>query len=144
MVEFALYLCRFRSGDLATSTDIALVGPLIGPIITEHESVGRGGRAPKWLEAAPRPRTMGRRVNHTGAHIPPPTPNLVRGMALASWAAYSSSMELLLDHEMPDWDELPLQVQEIWLASAKAAYACIALYGGARLEDLGDDAKAAG
>mgnify|MGYP003149119891 CR=1 FL=1 len=139
MVELTLYVCRGRPGDMAAPKTFAMVGPLIGPV-WEYESVGCGGRAPKWLEAAPQPRYKmpGKRINHEGAHIPPPTERLVRGMALASWASYSSSMELLLDHEMPTWDNLPDPVREIWLAAAKAAYACVALYGGGTVEDVGE------
>ena len=86
---------------------------------------------------------MGRRINHKGATIPPPSEGLIRGMAIASWSAYKSTMELILDHEMPDWDELPEPIQDVWQSTAKAAYACVAMYGGAKLEKLDgpEDAK---
>jgi hypothetical protein len=70
------------------------------------------------------------RIDHKGIEIPDPTPKLLNAMALKAWLDYSANMEQVLDHTLPTWDELPLNLKDVWYRIARGQHAILSLLAG--------------
>tara|TARA_R100000664_G_scaffold19968_1_gene29171 strand:+ start:627 stop:959 length:333 start_codon:yes stop_codon:yes gene_type:complete len=76
------------------------------------------------------------RINHNNAHIPDPTEKNIEALALKAWIDYSGSMQPIVEHEMPSWDDLPDKLKDVWRAVAKGQHVCMSLIGGAEIEQI--------
>lgn len=74
----------------------------------------------------------GCRVDHTGAKIPPPTPDLLMAMAKNSFGAMMSRA-LVAPCE---WNDLDEYNQDAFLEVAKRCYGTVAMFGGAKLRPI--------
>ncbi len=70
------------------------------------------------------------------AKVPKPSQRLYEAMALKGWIDYKERMELHVGHEMPDWDELPAELKDVWKAVAHGQHAIILLHAGCRLRQI--------
>ena len=80
------------------------------------------------------------RINYDGVMLPPPNKKTLEAMALKAWLDYSAQMALLLDHEMPTWDDLPDNLQDVWVRIARGQHVVLSLLGGGKVEVI-DDAE---
>jgi len=80
------------------------------------------------------------RINYDGVTLPPPNKKTLEAMAVKAWLDYSAQMALLLDHEMPTWDELPANLQDVWVRIARGQHVVLSLLGGGKVEVI-DDAE---
>ena len=80
------------------------------------------------------------RINYDGVMLPPPNKKTLEALALKAWLDYSAQMGLLLDHEMPTWDELPDNLQDVWVRIARGQHVLLSLLGGGKVEVI-DDAE---
>ena len=76
------------------------------------------------------------RINHNNAHIPDPTEKNLEALALKAWIDYSGSMQPIVEHEMPSWDDLSDKLKDVWRAVAKGQHVCMSLIGGAEIEQI--------
>jgi hypothetical protein len=79
------------------------------------------------------------RINHKNAHMPDPTDETIESLALKGWIDYSGGMQPLVGHEMPQWDNLPDEIKQVWLGVAKGQHVVMSLIGGATVEQIEDD-----
>ena len=79
------------------------------------------------------------RINYDGVTLPPPNKKTLEAMALKAWLDYSAQMALLLDHEMPDWADLPDSLRDVWVRIARGQHVVLSLLGGGKVENI--DAK---
>jgi len=71
--------------------------------------------------------------------LPEPSEQLYNALAMRGWTDYRRQMMPLVDHEMPEWDDLPLHLQVVWLGIAHGQLGIIALLGGGTLELIDAD-----
>ena len=74
------------------------------------------------------------RINYHGVTLPPPNKKTLEALALKAWLDYSDQMGLLLDHELPTWDELPANLQDVWVRIARGQHVVMSLLGGGKVE----------
>tara|TARA_R110000824_G_scaffold391829_2_gene589891 strand:+ start:184 stop:462 length:279 start_codon:yes stop_codon:yes gene_type:complete len=79
------------------------------------------------------------RINWEGVELPPPNKKTLEAMALKAWLDYSAQMALLLDHEMPSWNDLPQSLRDVWVRIARGQHVVLSLLGGGKVEEI--DAK---
>lgn len=82
---------------------------------------------------------MADRIDHSSAHMPAPTRDLLLRMAVAGHAM--SCRCAAVQNRIPPFDGLGSDVQDTWLSVAQAMYAEVAVMGGARVmpvEPAGD------
>lgn len=70
------------------------------------------------------------------ARVPRPSKKLYESMALKAWHDYKERMEMHVGHEMPDWDEMPDHLKEVWIAVARGQHGILVVYGGGRIENI--------
>ena len=80
------------------------------------------------------------RINYHGVMLPPPNKKTLVAMALKAWLDYSAQMSLLLDHELPTWDDLPDNLRDVWIRIARGQHVVLSLLGGGKVEVI-DDAE---
>tara|TARA_R110000824_G_scaffold133430_3_gene296209 strand:+ start:4859 stop:5131 length:273 start_codon:yes stop_codon:yes gene_type:complete len=78
------------------------------------------------------------RINYTGVKMPPPNKKTLEAMALKAWLDYSAQMGLLLDHDMPAWDDLPDNLKDVWVRIARGQHVVLSLLGGGKVEVIDD------
>ena len=78
------------------------------------------------------------RINHNNAHMPDPTDQTIEALALKGWIDYSGGMQPLVGHEMPQWDDLPDEIKQVWMGVAKGQHVVMSLIGGATIEEIDD------
>ena len=78
------------------------------------------------------------RINYTGVKLPPPNKKTFEAMALKAWIDYSAQMGLLLDHDMPQWDDLPDNLKDVWVRIARGQHVVLSLLGGGKVEVIDD------
>ena len=72
---------------------------------------------------------MARRIDHTGAEFPTPTPALLEQAAESAYLAFCLRMEL-----MPmEWSQVDESVRDAYIEIARATFAVFAIAGGARV-----------
>ena len=76
------------------------------------------------------------RIDHRGALIPPPSRQVLTALALKGWMDYSAQMQMILDHPMPLWDELPEHIQDVWYRVARGQHAVMSLLGGSKVSQI--------
>jgi hypothetical protein len=72
---------------------------------------------------------MAYRVDHKTAIIPPPSATLFGKMAVAGYDAARDSSEKCRD--VP-FVRQPVEIQEVWIAAARAMYGIVAVMGGGK------------
>ena len=75
-------------------------------------------------------------VGYGKATVPMPSARLYDALALKAWTDYKGRMEIHVGHEMPEWDELPEHLQDVWIAIAHGQHGVIAVYGGGKIEEI--------
>jgi hypothetical protein len=78
------------------------------------------------------------RVNHNNARMPDPTKENLEALALKAWIDYAGGMQPIVEHEMPQWDDLSDELKQVWLAVAKGQHVVMSLIGGASIEKIED------
>jgi hypothetical protein len=79
------------------------------------------------------------RIDHKGIEIPDPTPKLLNAMALKGWLDYSANMEQVLDHQLPAWDDLPIELKDVWYRIARGQHAILSLLAGSSVSVIDAD-----
>ena len=78
------------------------------------------------------------RINYKGVELIPPNKKTLEAMALKAWLDYSAQMGLLLDHDMPQWDDLPDNLKDVWVRIARGQHVVLSLLGGGKVEVIED------
>ena len=81
------------------------------------------------------------RINHKKGHIPDPTHELFEELALKGWLDYSAQMSEIVDHDMPEWDDLSSELKEVWVNIARGQFTVMSLIGEAKIETIEDADK---
>jgi len=76
------------------------------------------------------------RVDHVGIEMPDPSQKNLQALALKGWLDYSAQMQLILDHPMPSWNELPDEIKDVWYRVARGQHAVLTLLGGGTVEEI--------
>jgi len=76
------------------------------------------------------------RVNHSSAHIPEPTSELIGEIARGIHCAVAGMATNDLNEEHEVFDNLPDNIQRYWIEGARTAYAVIAIHGGGQVEEI--------
>lgn len=79
------------------------------------------------------------RIHHKGTEVKPPTRKILTAMALKGWLDYSANMSQVLDHELPTWDELPIELRDVWYRIARGQYAVLLLLSGCEVTVIDAD-----
>ncbi len=79
---------------------------------------------------------MGVRIRTTGVHLPPPTPENLERMARAYYEQSRQLWAVLKNQQLPDFDEQDKVNRDIQMSGMRAAYASLALSGGANPEPI--------
>ena len=74
---------------------------------------------------------MARRLNHDEAKLPAPTQELLVSLQLEIYDAFRAAIQPLADVELEPLAAVHPSVRDAWLMAARAAYATMALAGGA-------------
>ena len=78
------------------------------------------------------------RVNHTNAHIPAPSNELIAELAHGIHCAVAGMATNDMGEEHEPFEALPENIQQYWLEGARTAYAIIAVHGGGQVEKIPD------
>jgi hypothetical protein len=77
-------------------------------------------------------------VNHSDAHIPAPSNDLITELAHGIHCAVAGMATADMREEHEPFDALPSNVQQYWIEGARTAYAIIAVHGGGQVETIPD------
>lgn len=76
------------------------------------------------------------RVNHSDAHIPAPSNELIHELAHGIHCAVAGMATKDMGEEHEPFDRMPDNVQRYWIEGARTAYAIIAVHGGGQVEKI--------
>ena len=79
-------------------------------------------------------------VGYEDSRVPQPSEYLYNALALRGWNDYREQMEMIIDHKLPTWDELPEHLKGVWLGVAHGQHGVLAWLGGGTIEEI-DDAE---
>ncbi len=74
-----------------------------------------------------------RRIDHTEAYMPDPSPALMQATADLSYMTFAANLADVLETELPGLEEISDVYRDVWLEVARSAYMTIALAGGATI-----------
>lgn len=77
-------------------------------------------------------------MNHSNAHIPSPTKELILELARGIHCTIAGMATDDIGEKHEQFDRLPENVQRYWIAGAKIAYAIITVHGGGQVEKIPD------
>jgi len=76
------------------------------------------------------------RIRTTGVQIPPPSSSNLEAMSRAYYEQSRQLWRVLKNRELPEYDEVDEETREIQISGMRAAYASLAVRGGAEIEEI--------
>ena len=77
-----------------------------------------------------------RRIDHSEAYMPAPSPALLQVTADLMYMTFSAELADLLETALPGLEEISETYKDVWLQVARAAYMSLALAGGATISKI--------
>jgi hypothetical protein len=74
-----------------------------------------------------------RKIDHSDAYMPDPSPPLMQSMADLMYMTFSANLADILETQLPGLDEISDVYSDVWLEVARSAYLVVALAGGAQI-----------
>ena len=76
------------------------------------------------------------KIRTTGVQIPPPTMDNLEAMSRAYYEQSRQLWRVLKNRELPEYDDVDEETREIQISGMRAAYASLAVRGGAEIEEI--------
>ena len=83
----------------------------------------------------------GFRINHVGAKIPAPSPEMIEDMAIGIHLSVAGAAAIDFQSgidSVPKWESLSDDVKDYWIQGARCAYSVLVLHGGGSKSEIKD------